>query len=210
MSLLHGGSTPSASRSPSVAQSVTSTVSSGADLPTALSARELMIVDILDIDIEVTKQVAPIHLKDYYRKYTTILAALSKRTSAAWQHPDSSWEGKPPAAVEVIRIFISKSQWHDSWLPRFNRVVQHFPEMKKWLENDPNRLLTKKLWGQDEDQPFKLKDLQIWMDNGTLDISGSKGSKGKAKAKDSTVDMGGASGSGDGKKKKKKVASSAR
>ena len=82
--------------------------------------------------------------------------------------------------------------------------------MKKWLENDPNRLLTKKLWGQDEDQPFKLKELQIWMDNGTLDISGSKGSKGKAKAKDSTVDTGGASGSGDGKKKKKKVASSTR
>jgi hypothetical protein len=210
MSLLHGGSTPSASRSPSVAQSVTSTVSSGADLPVALLARELLIVNILDIDIAVTKQVAAIHLRDYYRKYTTILTALSKRTTAAWQHPDSGWEGKPPAGSEVIQIFIGKSTWHDSWLPKFNRVVQHFPEMLKWLKNDSNKQLTKKLWGQDEDQPFKLKDLQFWMDNGTLDISGSKESKGKAKAKDSTVDRGGASGSGEGKKKKKKVASSTR
>ncbi len=78
--------------------------------------------------------------------------------------------------------------------------------MKKWLEDDPTQQLTKQLWGREEDQPFKLKELQIWMDNGGfLDDKGSKGSKGKAKA---TVDIGGASGSGEEKKKKKKKAGS--
>ena len=60
--------------------------------------------------------------------------------------------------------------------------------MKKWLEDDPTQQLT--------------KELQIWMDNGGfLDDAGLKGSKGKAKAKDTT---GGQSGSGEEKKKKKK------
>jgi len=90
-------------------------------------------------------------------------------------------------------------------MPKFNRVVQHFPEMKKWLEDDPTAELTKKLWGRDQDQLFKLNQLQFWMDNnGTLDVGGSKKSKGKSKAQDSAVGTGVASGSGEGKKKKKK------
>ncbi len=79
--------------------------------------------------------------------------------------------------------------------------------MKKWLEDDPTRQLTKQLWGQEEDQPFKLKELQIWMDNdGSLNDAGLKGSKEKAKAKDTAIDTGGKSGSGEEKKKKKKKA----
>src|SRR6266568_6933700 len=205
-SLLYGGSIPSSSRSSSVTYSTTSTVSSSADAPMALTPRELKIVNILDIDVQITKQVAPIFLKDYYRKYCTLVSILAKIPSAAWQHPDSEWEGKPPAEREVVEMFIGKSTWHDSWQPKFSRVIQHFPEMKKWLEDDPTRQLTKQLWGQEEDQPFKLKELQIWMDNGGfLDDKGSKGSKGKAKA---TVDIDGASGSGEEKKKKKKKAGS--
>ena len=53
-----------------------------------------------------------------------------------------------------------------------------------------------------------MKELQFWMDNNaTLDDTGLKGSKGKAKAKDSAENAGGASGSGEGKKKKKAVSS---
>ncbi len=205
-SLLYGGSIPSSSRSSSVTYSTTSTVSSSADAPMALTPRELKIVNILDIDVQITKQVAPIFLKDYYRKYCTLVSILAKIPSAAWQHPDSEWEGKPPAEREVVEMFIGKSTWHDSQQPKFSRVIQHFPEMKKWLEDDPTQQLTKQLWGREEDQPFKLKELQIWMDNGGfLDDKGSKGSKGKAKA---TVDIGGASGSGEEKKKKKKKAGS--
>ena len=201
-SLLYGGSIPSSSQSSSVTHSTTSTVSSSADAPMALTPRELKIVNILDIDVQITKQVAPIFLKDYYRKYCTLVSILAKIPSAAWQHPDSEWEGKPPAEREVVEMFIGKSTWHDSWQLKFSHVIQHFPEMKKWLEDDPTRQLTKQLWGREEDQPFKLKELQIWMDNGGfLDDKGSKGSKGKAKA---TVDIGGASGSGEEKKKKKK------
>ena len=201
-SLLYGGSIPSSSQSSSVIHSTTSTASSSADAPMALTPRELKIVNILDIDVQITKQVAPIFLKDYYRKYCTLVSILAKIPSAAWQHPDSEWEGKPPAEREVVEMFIGKSTWHDSWQPKFSRVIQHFPEMKKWLEDDQTQQLTKQLWGCEEDQPFKLKELQIWMDNGGfLDDKGSKGSKGKAKA---TVDIGGASGSGEEKKKKKK------
>ena len=200
-SLLQGGSVPSSSRSSSV-HSTASTVSSGTDTQMVLTPRELKIVNILDIDVQITKQVALIYLKDYYRKYSILVSILPKIHSAVWQHPDSEWEGKPPAECEVVEMFIGKSTWHDSWQPKFSRVIQHFPEMKKWLEDDPTRQLTKQLWGREEDQPFKLKELQIWMDNGGfLDDKGSKGSKGKAKA---TVDIGGASGSGEEKKKKKK------
>ena len=88
-------------------------------------------------------------------------------------------------------------------------VIQHFPEMKKWLEDSPDRQLTKKLWGQEEDQPFKLKDLQIWIDNnGSLGDAQSKelkgkALKGKAKAQNNVTDSADASGGGKQKKKKK-------
>src|SRR6266581_829638 len=204
-SLLQGGSVPSSSQSSSV-HSTASTVSSGTDTQMILTPPELNIVNILNIDVQITKQVAPIYLKDYYRKYSTLVSILPKVHSAAWQHPDSEWEGKPPAEHEVVEMFIGKSTWHDSLQPKFSCVIQHFSEIKKWLEDDPTRQLTKQLWGHEEDQPFKLKELQIWMDNsGFLDDKGSKGSKGKAKA---TVDIGGASGSGEEKKKKKKKAGS--
>lgn len=137
----------------------------------------------------------------------TLVSVLPKICSASWQHPDSDWEGKAPMEREVIEIFIGKTTWHDSWQPKFSRVIQHFPEMKKWLEDSPDRQLTKKLWGRDEDQPFKLKDLQIWMDNGgSLGDAKSKELKGKAKAQDNAIDSADASGSGKQKKKKKKVA----
>ena len=119
-SLLYGGSISSSSRSSSV-HSTTSTVSSSADTPMALTPQELKIVNILDIDVQITKQVAPIFLKDYYRKYCTLVLILAKISSAAWQHPDSEWEGKPPAAREVVEMFIGKSTWHDSWQPKFSR-----------------------------------------------------------------------------------------
>jgi hypothetical protein len=180
-----------------------------------LTPRELKIIDILDIDVQITKQVAPVHLTDYFRKYSVLVSLLPKICLAAWQHPDSDWEGKMPAERKVVELFIGKSTWHDSWQPKFSRVIQHFPEMKKWLEDDPTRQLTKTLWGQDEDLPFKLKDLQMWMDNdGSLIDMSSKASKGKAKSKDKVADTGGASGSGSGqekkKKKKNKVVSSTR
>jgi len=173
-----------------------------------LTPRELKIVNILDIDVQITKQVALIYLKDYYRKYSILVSILPKIHSAVWQHPDSEWEGKPPAEREVVEMFIGKSTWHDSWQPKFSHVIQHFPEMKKWLEDDPTRQLTEQLWGQEEeDQPFKLKELQISMDNdGCLDDAVLKESKGKAKAKDTAMDTGGKSGSGEEKKKKKKKA----
>ena len=170
-----------------------------------LTPRELKIINILDIDVQITKQVAPIHLKDYFKKYSVLVSILPKFRSAAWQHPDSDWEGKVPTEREVVEIFIGKSSWHHSWQPKFSHVIQHFPEMKKWLEDDPACQLTKTLWGQDEDLPFKLKDLQIWMDHdGSLDNTGLKVSKGKAKAKGKVADTGGAGGSGSGQEKKKK------
>jgi len=49
----------------------------------ALTPRELKIVNILDIDVQITKQVAPIFLKDYYRKYCTLVSILAKIPSAA-------------------------------------------------------------------------------------------------------------------------------
>lgn len=209
-SLLQGSSIPSTSPSPSVTYSSTSTVSSSADIPTALTARELKIACILDIDLDMTKQEPPTHLRDYYKKYSTLVSLIPKIKSAPWKHPDSGWEGKPLAECEVIEIFIGKSSWHNSWQPKFSRVIQHFPEMKKWLEKDSTQQLTKKLWGKDEDQPFKLKDLQNWMDNnGTLCDTGSKGLKGKAKAQENVKNTAGASGSG-GEKKKKKTVQSAR
>ena len=114
---------------------------------------------------------------------------------------------------KVIELFIGKTTWHNSWQPKFSHVIQHFPEMKKWLEGGPDRQLTKKLWGKDEDLPFKLKDLQIWMDNdGSLYDPESKGLKekaraqdlkGKAKVQDNVMDSADAGGSGKQKKKKK-------
>ena len=106
----------------------------------ALTPWELKIIDILDIDVQITKQVAPIYLKDYHRKYSTLVSILPKIQLAVWQHPDSEWEGKPPAEREVVEMFIGKSIWHDSWQPKFSCVIQHFPEMKKWLEESLTQL----------------------------------------------------------------------
>src|SRR6266571_681768 len=82
-SLLQGGSVSSSSQSSSV-HSTASTVSSGTDTQMVLTPRELKIVNILDIDVQITKQVAPIYLKNYYRKYSTLVSILPKIHSACY------------------------------------------------------------------------------------------------------------------------------
>src|SRR6266581_1591661 len=134
-SLLQEGSVSSSPQSSSV-HSTASTVSSGTDTQMILTPRELKIVNILNIDVQITKQVAPIYLKNYYRKYSTLVSILPKIQSAAWQHPDSEWKSKTPAKHEVVEMFIGKTIWHNLWQPKFSHIIQHFPEIKKWLKDN--------------------------------------------------------------------------
>ena len=54
------------------------------------------------------------------------------------------------------------------------KVIQHWPRMKQWLEEDARSESTEQVWGVVQDK-FSLKDLDMWMkNNGTLDLNANK------------------------------------
>lgn len=80
------------------------------------------------------------------------------------------WPEKPPTERQVTELFIGKSQWSNVWRPTFSRVLQHFPEMVKWLQHDADSKTAEELWGVDV--KYTLKMLKEWMDKGGKPFKG--------------------------------------
>ena len=93
-----------------------------------------------------------------------------------------------PIFVDLLNIFIAKSQFYASWKPSFKKA-QNYPEMVAWLDDDSDRESDSELWSETKDHDdYSLGDLKDWL--GKKDVA-----KGKRPA---------ATGSSAGKKEKRK------
>ena len=167
-----GASTSTHSRS----QSVSTAIEESSSIRNPLTARELELIEELDIPMRLTRQVPGKSLRDFWERYQAGLAAIAK----------SSKMKKKPTEKSITDIFIGKSQWFN-WNKVFIKV-KPYDNMIKWLNNANDSLDDKEVWKGEIDD-YTLEDLKLWVNNG-----GKLVDKGKAKA----------SGEEDKKKKKKK------
>jgi len=98
-----------------------------------------------------------------------------------------------PIFVDLVNIFIAKSQFYSSWKPLF-KGAQKYPEMIAWLDNNSDCESDSELWGEDNDK-YSFNDLKDWL--GKKDVA-----KGKRPAT-----TGSSAGKKEKRKKDKKVAS---
>jgi len=174
-----------------------------------------MIVDVLGIDRDLTREKPPVTLQDYFKRYTTCCDACSKiKETTGWDTSLFDSGRVAPTERDVIELFIGKSAWHNSWTPKFKAIITKYPQMQQWLEGDVSGPTTKEVWGvADDGLSLKLKDLETWIRNGGILIPQSSNLKGKAKASSSSPtkpEDGGGSDVAKKSKKKKKLDSVAR
>jgi len=202
----------------SAAPSTFSSASSGPESSNPkqnLTPKEVMIVDVLGIDRDLTCEKPPVTLQDYFKRYTTCCDACSKiKETTGWDTSLFDSGRVAPTERDVIELFIGKSAWHNSWTPKFKAIITKYPQMQQWLEGDVSGPTTKEVWGvADDGSSLKLKDLETWIRNGGILIPQSSNLKGKAKASSSSPtkpEDGGGSDVAKKSKKKKKLDSVAR
>jgi hypothetical protein len=137
-----------------------------------------------------TRTTAAKSLSEQFLCYLAVTNALDEMRKV------NQWPEKAPTERQVTELFIGKSQWSNVWRPTFSRVLQHFPEMVKWLQGDADNKTTEELWGIEA--KFTLKMLKEWMDRG------GKPLKGKAKMVEEPVAESSSKGLEKEKEKKKK------
>ena len=177
-----GGSASGVSTSMhSHSQSVSTTAAVESSSPqNPFTARELELIEELDIPMCLTRQVPGKSLHDFWEWYQAGLAAIAT----------SSKMKKKPTEKSITDIFIGKLQWFN-WSKVFIKV-KPYDDMVKWLNEADNSLNDKEVWKCELDD-HSLENLKLWVNNG-----GKLVDKGKGKAK--------AGGEEDKKQKKKKEA----
>jgi hypothetical protein len=75
---------------------------------------------------------------------------------------DGVWTGKKPKQEELIELFVSKSVWHTTYKVLFCRV-EHFKEVRKWLDGDADAPSKSDLFGKVRMQ-YNFKDLADVLD----------------------------------------------
>jgi hypothetical protein len=155
-------------------ESVSTTADEESSSRNPFTARELELIEELEIPRRLTRQVPGKSLRDSWERYQAGLAAIAK----------SSKMKKKPTEKSITDIFIGKSQWFN-WNKVFIKV-KPYDDMIKWLNGDDDSLDDKEVWKCDF-ADYTLENLKSWLSNG-----GKLVDKGKAKA------------GGEEKKKKKK------
>lgn len=131
------------------------------------------------------------------------------RSSQDWADhlEDAGVEHWVPIFVDLINIFIAKSQFYSGWKVAFNRV-QEYPQMKAWLNNESDCESDSGLWGETKNtDDYTFVDLMSWLKQkdavkGKRPAVASSSAGQKAVASSSAGQK--AVGSGKDKKKKKK------
>jgi len=125
---------------------------------------------LLDIDRDLVDN-KEADIRVMFEKYVAIQSAYDKIRTIDWK---ARGYNKPSIKRDIIAIFIGKSQYHAHWDPIFKKVIQHWPQMKQWLEEDTKSKPAEQVWGIVQDK-FTLKDLEMWMKhNGTLNLNANK------------------------------------
>lgn len=123
----------------------------------------------------------------------------SLQSSQGWtEHlEDAGVEHWVPIYVDLVNIFIAKSQFYSGWKVAFNRAKE-YPQMKAWLNDESDCESDSGLWGETKNaDDYTFVDLLGWLKQ-------KDAVKGKRPAIASSSAGKKAVGSG-GEKKKKKV-----
>ena len=64
--------------------------------------------------------------------------------------------------VDLVNIFIAKSQFYLSWKPSF-RAVKQYPKMLAWLNDNSGCESDSELWGEGNNK-YSLNDLKDWLE----------------------------------------------
>jgi hypothetical protein len=87
------------------------------------------------------------------------------RSSKAWtEHfEELGVEHWVPIYVDLVNIFITKSQFYSGWKANFMNA-QSYPEMKAWLNNDSDCDSDSELWGETKNvDDYSFVDLASWL-----------------------------------------------
>jgi hypothetical protein len=123
----------------------------------SISARQNEIMTALDMDQGlVGMKGSRASLETIWKRYVTIIGAISKVGDGKWE------SGKKPAEGEIIGVYGGKSAYYDQ-----HKVLQYvrlYPDMVEWLERsdlDPS-VDASGLWGYYK-TTYVFRDLEKWL-----------------------------------------------
>lgn len=134
------------------------------------------LLTFLQIDTELPYLGQP-GLRTTYAKYKEVARCsgiMNKlRSNPAWRDHliqagvDEGWR---PVFIDLINIFIAKSQYYTKWQPPF-AAAQKYREMVLWLENDDDALENGDLWDEElSSGAYTLVDLMRWTNQKAVSI----------------------------------------
>ncbi len=110
----------------------------------------------------------PPSLHTAYVKYKALISASKPmqglRANQEWadhleQHGIDYWV---PIYVDLVNIFIAKSQFYSGWKTAFNRAPD-YPQMKSWLDNKSDCDSDSEVWGDTKNaDDYSFVDLMGW------------------------------------------------
>jgi hypothetical protein len=98
----------------------------------------------------------PPTLRNTYMKYKALINASKPmqglRSSQEWtdhldEHGVEHWV---PVFVDLVNVFIAKSQFYSSWKGLFSRA-QNYPQMKAWLDANSDAESDSEIWAETKD-----------------------------------------------------------
>ncbi|KAF8961578.1 hypothetical protein BDZ97DRAFT_1664120 [Flammula alnicola] len=136
--------------------------------PLPLAHKEALLT-FLGIPTELPN-LGPASLRTAYAKYKVLIHASKPmqglRTSQEWtdhldEHGIEHWV---PIYVDLVNVFIAKSQFYSGWKEPFKRV-QAYPRMTAWLDDHPNCESDLDIWGESKkSDDYSFVDLVSWLD----------------------------------------------
>jgi hypothetical protein len=114
-------------------------------------------------------RLGPASLRTAYAKFKVLTNSSTKmqglRSNKEWtEHlEDLGVEAWVPNFVDLVQIFIAKSQFYSGWKPNFQNA-QSYPDMKAWLNDDSDCDSDSELWGTSKNaDDYSFVDLASWL-----------------------------------------------
>lgn len=154
-------------RSVSLARSAISNLSitntENSSVPASTSSESTLdnqeIIDKLEIDStlipKADSDTSKATVFDAFNRFNAIKLAHNRLTDKSIK-----WTKKPSERA-IIQLFISTSQFYGAWSKAFKPVFAQYPQMKLWLQKDPEALDAETVWGTKQDI-YTIKDLMEW------------------------------------------------
>jgi hypothetical protein len=137
-------------------------------LSSLLTQHKEALLTFLGIPTELPSQDSA-SLHTLYAKYKALNSSTKQmgnlRSNQEWTNhlEDLGVEYWVPIFVDLLNIFIAKSQFYASWKPSFTKA-QSYSKMIAWLDDDSGCESDSELWGETKDKDdYSFGDLKNWL-----------------------------------------------